>query len=195
VARCPYIPQRWLSHQWALLTGSTVVDIRAIKDAVNAAKYVAKYAAKAPHHFDHTKRYRFSYGYLPDNGETPPELLPPISGWQYLHHTLPEIRPVLAELTLQEPRPPSTDIYHAQLRLPIVTQLDGLQMDSPARLHALTDLMRPLMHLTIQHYQPRLTPTPNSQENPRISNDMHPSYTSLNPEPRHHHANLVPNPA
>jgi len=55
--RCGFIGQRWLSAQWEKLTGSKIVDIRAVKHLANAVRYVAKYVGKAPAQFGKFKRY------------------------------------------------------------------------------------------------------------------------------------------
>jgi len=47
VARCHYLAQRTLSDWWFKLTGSKIVDIRAIKNPRHAACYVAKYITKS----------------------------------------------------------------------------------------------------------------------------------------------------
>lgn len=46
VAKCPYVPQSWLSQQWAALTGAKIVDIRKIKKHDNVYHYVMKYLCK-----------------------------------------------------------------------------------------------------------------------------------------------------
>lgn len=46
VARCPYIPQKWLSAQWAELTGSIIVDIRTVDKRTNVFRYILKYLCK-----------------------------------------------------------------------------------------------------------------------------------------------------
>lgn len=71
LTRTLWIPKGWLSETWHSLTGSYIVDIRRIQDPQNAARYVAKYVGKAPHHYEGTKRYRFSKNYRP------PETWPP----------------------------------------------------------------------------------------------------------------------
>ena len=46
VARCGFIPQRWLSDTWQSLTGACIVDIRQVKGGAQVAGYVAKYITK-----------------------------------------------------------------------------------------------------------------------------------------------------
>lgn len=46
LARCAFIPQRWLSNKWRHLTGAYIVDIRAIDKTVDAIGYVCKYVTK-----------------------------------------------------------------------------------------------------------------------------------------------------
>ena len=55
--RAPFLPWKWLSETWEALTGSPGVDIRAIYEATNAARYLAKYIGKDPQRFGTTKRY------------------------------------------------------------------------------------------------------------------------------------------
>lgn len=62
--RCGYIPQRLVSQWWQELTGARIVDIRRVKDAKKAARYVAKYLAKGLHKFGNSKRYWSSRGWL-----------------------------------------------------------------------------------------------------------------------------------
>lgn len=64
VLRAPFIPQSWLSEQWAELTGARVVHIRAVDNAGNGAKYVCKYLTKDNYKFDGTKRWHKSRGWL-----------------------------------------------------------------------------------------------------------------------------------
>lgn len=60
LARCGFIPQRWLSGQMREITGSPIVDIRKVKSVKHAALYVAKYIGKAPHRFATCKRYWYT---------------------------------------------------------------------------------------------------------------------------------------
>jgi len=60
LARTSWIPERWLSNQWAELTASPIVDIKPISGPAQTAAYVAKYVAKGPAPFGSLKRYRFS---------------------------------------------------------------------------------------------------------------------------------------
>lgn len=57
LARALYIDQRWLSNRMKELARAPIVDIRRIRGAKEAARYVAKYVGKAPHQFNHCKRY------------------------------------------------------------------------------------------------------------------------------------------
>jgi len=61
--RGPWIAQRTLSTWMLELTGSPIVDIRAVKNTRNAVRYVAKYIAKKPEQFGTAKRYWRSYHY------------------------------------------------------------------------------------------------------------------------------------
>lgn len=46
LARCTWIPQKWLSKEWHKLTGAYIVDIRAIDQTTDAVAYVCKYVTK-----------------------------------------------------------------------------------------------------------------------------------------------------
>nr|CRY95958.1 hypothetical protein [uncultured prokaryote] len=62
--RAPFIPQKWLSKTWCELTEAFIVDIRRCNGAAEIANYCAKYAGKAPHHFQGCKRYMMSRAYI-----------------------------------------------------------------------------------------------------------------------------------
>lgn len=62
--RAPFIPQAWLSHHWAELTGAPIVDIRKLDSSDAVIAYVAKYLTKDPSVPPGMKRYRFSQGFL-----------------------------------------------------------------------------------------------------------------------------------
>lgn len=57
MARCPYVPQSWLSARTAALIAAPVVDIRDVKETRKLANYVAKYCGKDPQRFGTCKRY------------------------------------------------------------------------------------------------------------------------------------------
>src|SRR5262249_16696808 len=61
--RCPFLAQRWISAQGDGIPGSPVVDIRQVKNARQAARYVAKYIGKEPAQFGTSKRYWCSQGW------------------------------------------------------------------------------------------------------------------------------------
>lgn len=63
LARMPYLSQKWLSEQMRKLTGAPIVDIRRVKSADAAARYVAKYVGKNPYIFQGCKRYWKSLDY------------------------------------------------------------------------------------------------------------------------------------
>jgi len=65
LVRSPFIPQRLLSSWMGEITGAPVVDIRSVKNASHAARYVAKYIAKAPKQFGSRKRYWSSKDWEP----------------------------------------------------------------------------------------------------------------------------------
>jgi hypothetical protein len=65
IARSDYIPQGWLSNEWAALVGAPIVDVRKIKRHVDAYFYVVKYLAKQ-HYIPWTnRRVTFSKHYAP----------------------------------------------------------------------------------------------------------------------------------
>lgn len=61
--RGDYMSQKWLSEQMQRHTGSPVVWIERVRNATNAARYVAKYVSKGPGRFDGCKRYWSSQGW------------------------------------------------------------------------------------------------------------------------------------
>jgi len=66
--RAPFVPHALISHHWRKLTGSFVVDIRAVRTKGEAASYVAKYLTKNLDRPYRMKRYRTSLHY----SEAPP---------------------------------------------------------------------------------------------------------------------------
>lgn len=62
--RAAFIPQGWLSDQWASLVGAPVVDIRALRSPRWGAGYLAKYLTKARDRLGTAKRYWKSRGWL-----------------------------------------------------------------------------------------------------------------------------------
>ncbi|GAJ21207.1 unnamed protein product, partial [marine sediment metagenome] len=84
-ARCRYIPQAWLSNQWRDLTGSPVVDIRAVKDPARTAGYVTKYMLKSPYFtvaaLDRQRLYQLSRLYAPQLKDPVKEAQ--YKGWQW----------------------------------------------------------------------------------------------------------------
>jgi len=63
LARCKWIDQKWLSEQMEELLGAPIVDIRRVRGAKMAARYLAKYMGKKPHQFGTCKRYHFTRDY------------------------------------------------------------------------------------------------------------------------------------
>jgi hypothetical protein len=79
----PYIPQAWLSEVWHELTGSPIVDIRAVHTSRGLARYLAKYLTKAIATVTHRRKYSAARGWLPAH-PTPtlePDELPPVWRW------------------------------------------------------------------------------------------------------------------
>lgn len=71
LARCPYIPQSYLSGIMKELIDAPIVDIRAIKSQRNAILYVAKYVTKEPERIGTAKRYWSSVTYELDPTNKP----------------------------------------------------------------------------------------------------------------------------
>ena len=86
--RAPFIPQSWLSDQWADLTGAPVIDIRTIHQPDHVASYVAKYLSKDPQVPQGMKRYRHSRLFFAHLVEPPPSTTAPATFWS-LEKNLP----------------------------------------------------------------------------------------------------------
>jgi len=87
VARCPYIPQEWLSWQMAKRIKSPVVDIRAIRNLQRQVAYMVAYVTKEEHRFGNSRRYSFTQKYkLPSDTEHVP-LAPP--GTRFINEDKP----------------------------------------------------------------------------------------------------------
>lgn len=75
----PFTSQRWLSEQWHELTGSPIVDIRAVHSRRGVARYLAKYLTKALQTVATRRKYSAAAKWLPpaptaplEHGELPP---------------------------------------------------------------------------------------------------------------------------
>lgn len=68
---CGYLPQRWLSARWNELTGSPIVDIRAIRSEKGIARYLAKYLVKDAHGIKGRRKWSQSYRFLPPHEKEP----------------------------------------------------------------------------------------------------------------------------
>lgn len=81
---CGYVEQKQLSSWWRELTGSPVVDIRAIHSTRSLSKYLAKYLTKSMDGLPGRRRYSATWRWLPARTETPlePDEIPP--EWSYL---------------------------------------------------------------------------------------------------------------
>jgi hypothetical protein len=75
--RCKYIPHQIIREWWQARFGSPHIRIEQVNHEAKAARYIAKYLAKAPHRFESTKRYWASHDFdltkqerraLPDDG-------------------------------------------------------------------------------------------------------------------------------
>lgn len=85
--RAPYIPQRWLSQQWALLTHAPIVDIRRAHHRGAAAAYLSKYLSKQPSVPPGFRRFRTSLKFWPVDGG--PNRKPPPSDHPWYVSTNP----------------------------------------------------------------------------------------------------------
>jgi hypothetical protein len=72
LARCDYLPQKWLSDRMEEYTGAPVVDIRRVWNQRHASRYVAKYVSKGPGGFQGTKRYWTSRWYTMGESDSKP---------------------------------------------------------------------------------------------------------------------------
>lgn len=69
--RAPFLPVRWLRRVWEEITGSFMVDIRAIKTEGQAAFYVTKYVGKDLAAFEGCKRWWRSHDYNEPKADDP----------------------------------------------------------------------------------------------------------------------------
>ncbi len=108
-ARAEYLPQRWLSAQWKELTGSEIVDIRAVKNVRKVAYYVTKYmlkqAAETSDVLDGRRVLQFSgaYDLDIDPDEPQPESVPFVWKWvdKSLFKILGELEGEIYKWTIQ----------------------------------------------------------------------------------------------
>lgn len=79
----PFMSQRWLSEQWNELTGSPIVDIRAVHTKKGVALYLAKYLTKALQKVVSRRKYSAAARWLPPVASAPlePGELPPTWRW------------------------------------------------------------------------------------------------------------------
>lgn len=78
-----YIPQKLLSKWWDELTGSPIVDIRAIRGLKQVRNYVLKYVTKSLYAPPHMHRYRSSKGYLAPKPEPTLQPIDKEHPWTY----------------------------------------------------------------------------------------------------------------
>lgn len=89
LARSCYLPQRWVSRQWAELVGARIVDIRTVRSVGGAVHYVSKYLSKDPYAPYGMKRWRTSRAFFPEPGGLLGQSRPTNATWhtRYLHWT------------------------------------------------------------------------------------------------------------
>lgn len=75
--RSPFIAQKWLKRVWYRLTGSFIVDIRAVGSVNRTAAYMGKYLGKDLHKFGTLKRYWQSKGYQTEEQKVFERTFPP----------------------------------------------------------------------------------------------------------------------
>lgn len=85
-----YIPHKRLKAKWHELTGAQIVDIRKIDDPKKAARYLAKYIAKAAHKFGTSKRYWKSKGWVLNRGDETEERWEK-KAWRYARERVSEV--------------------------------------------------------------------------------------------------------
>jgi len=91
LCRSGFIPQRWLSDQMRGIVNSPICDVRAVNNGRQAARYIAKYIGKEPHHFATCKRYWHTRGYEVVDASASPETTAWGSAWLVDERPLAEI--------------------------------------------------------------------------------------------------------
>lgn len=79
--RGPYIPQRLLARHWSQLARSPVVDIRAVRQDGDAARYLSKYLTKQPAVPPGYRRFRTSQSFWQGDRPTRPPRDPSAPAW------------------------------------------------------------------------------------------------------------------
>lgn len=96
--RGPYIPQRLLSHHWSQLARSPIVDVRAVHQSQDAARYLSKYLTKQPAVPPGYRRFRTSRAFWQGDRPTRPPPNPSAPAWQLRRDCLAQIASTWAAL-------------------------------------------------------------------------------------------------
>lgn len=95
--KAPYIAQRTLSRIWKELTGSPVVDIRAVKRSHGLAKYLAKYLTKATEGIEGRRRWSASPNFLPPSEYKARIVAQDVTDWRFTRARLVDVQGDLLE--------------------------------------------------------------------------------------------------
>ena len=95
VMQCDYVPQFWLSQQWLSITGSAVVDIRAIRARNGSGRYLAKYLSKSEEHLPGRRRWSASPGFLPPYQREDELLRTLVEHWRFSSSELEHLEDML----------------------------------------------------------------------------------------------------
>ena len=89
--RLDYVSQAWFSARMDRLARSPIVDIRRVHNHRGAARYMAKYLAKAPRRFKGCKRYWCSRDWRLDPDEYDTPIMDRAEGWATDKRSLPTL--------------------------------------------------------------------------------------------------------
>jgi len=87
MARCGYVPQKWLSARWDELTGARIVDIRKVNRNEDVYFYVLKYLSKCKHIPWTNRRVSWTREFFPKDSK--PKGLPLDLQERIFHHEHP----------------------------------------------------------------------------------------------------------
>jgi len=91
LARVKWIDQRWLSRQLEDITGAPIVDIRKVRSAKKAARYIGKYVGKAPGKFGTLKRYWATRSWSETKADYKKKFNVPFAKWIIERRTINQI--------------------------------------------------------------------------------------------------------
>lgn len=86
IVSCPFIEQRWLSAAWLALTGSYIVDVRAVSRKRGIAGYLTSYLTKALQVPPGMRKWSAARHYVPSEEPAPlePGEIAPTGSWNRL---------------------------------------------------------------------------------------------------------------